>query len=160
MKLWVFLQSTAGMSKRCMKNCLNLWGKQKKMVTLQFIPYTEIEALSSVGRIRKLLNIAKKNKIVLLQGRLSKDEETELIKTTMEEINKEFRGIELAVIDPSQSETLEGFAKVKNDFFSLFLGNRSGFTVIGPASVVKSIKKNPDKIELLTMNKRRRSKKK
>ena len=56
------------------------------MVTLQFIPYTEIEELSSIGRIRKLLNIAKQNKIVLLQGRLKKDEETELIKATMEEI--------------------------------------------------------------------------
>ena len=84
------------------------------MVTLQFVPYTEIEELTSVGRIRKLLTIAKQNKIVLLQGRLSKEEEAELIKTTMEEINKEFKGIELAVIDPSQSEALEGFAKVKN----------------------------------------------
>ncbi len=128
------------------------------MVTLQFIPYTEIEELSSVGRIRKLLNIAKQNKIVLLQGRLSKDEEVELIKTTMEEINKSFRGIELAVIDPSQSEVLEGFAKIKNDFFAMLLGQRSGFTVIGPANIVKSIKKNPNKIELFTVHKRKRKK--
>ena len=129
------------------------------MVTLQFVPYTEIEELTSVGRIRKLLTIAKQNKIVLLQGRLSKEEEAELIKTTMEEINKEFKGIELAVIDPSQSEALEGFAKVKNDFFSMLLGQRSGFTVIGPANIVKSIKKNPNKIELFTTNKRRSRKK-
>lgn len=129
------------------------------MVTLQFVPYTEIEELSSVGKIRKLLTIAKQNKIVLLQGRLSKDEETELIKTTMEEINKEFKGIELAVIDPMQSEALEGFAKFKSNFFSVLLGNRSGFTIIGPASVVESIKKNPDKIELLTINKQRSRKK-
>lgn len=128
------------------------------MVTLQFVPYTEIEELDSVNRIKKLLTIAKQNKIVLLQGRLSKEEETELIKTTMEEINKEFKGIELAVIDPSQSEALEGFAKFKNDFFSMLLGNRSGFTVIGPANIVKSIKKNPNKIELFTKNRRKRRK--
>ena len=48
------------------------------MVTLQFVPYTEISGLSSVGRIRMLLNIAKQNKIVLLQGRLKKEEEAEL----------------------------------------------------------------------------------
>ena len=42
------------------------------MLTLQFVPYTEIESLSSVGRIRKLLNITKENRIVLLQGRLRK----------------------------------------------------------------------------------------
>ena len=38
------------------------------MVTLQFIPYSEIETLSSIGRIRKILNIAKQDRIVLLQG--------------------------------------------------------------------------------------------
>jgi len=129
------------------------------MVTLQIIPYTEIEGLSSLGRIRKLLNIAKQDKIVLLQGRLAKDEEAELIKVTMEEINKEFSGIELAVIDPSQSASLSGFDKFKSDFVSLLLGNRVGFTIIGPANVVKSIKKNPNKIELFTGEKVRRAKK-
>lgn len=119
------------------------------MVTLQFVPYTEIEQLSSVGRIRKLLNVAKQNKIVLLQGRLKKEEETELIKTTMEEINKEFRGIELAVINPAQA-SLEGFSKFKNSVISLVMGDRQGLTIIGPANVVKAISKNPDKIELYT----------
>lgn len=119
------------------------------MVTLHFIPYTEIEQLSSVGRIRKLLNVAKQNKIVLLQGRLKREEETELIKTTMEEINKEFRGIELAVINPAQA-SLEGFSKFKNSVISLVMGDRQGLTIIGPANVVKAISKNPDKIELYT----------
>ncbi|MBI4140570.1 DUF2073 domain-containing protein [Candidatus Woesearchaeota archaeon] len=119
------------------------------MVTLHFVPYTEIEQLSSVGRIRKLLNVAKQNKIVLLQGRLKREEETELIKTTMEEINKEFRGIELAVINPTQA-SFDGFAKVKNSLMSFVLGDRQGLTIIGPANVVKAISKNPDKIELFT----------
>jgi len=125
------------------------------MVTIQFLPYTEIETLSAVGRIRKLLNIAKENKIVLLQGRLRKEEETELIKATMEEINKEFKGIELAVIHPSLSH-LTGLQKFKNDLFSAVLGDRQGLTIIGPASVVKAIKKDPNKIELLTSEKRKK----
>lgn len=125
------------------------------MVTIQLLPYTEIEGLSAVGRIRKLLNIAKENKIVLLQGRLKKEEETELIKVTMEEINREFKGIELAVIHPSQSQ-LTGFQKFKNDLLSVVLGDRQGLTIIGPANVVKAIKKDPNKIELLTSERRRR----
>lgn len=124
------------------------------MVTLQFVPYTEIESLSGVGRIKKLLNIAKQNKIVLLQGRLKKDEETELIKSTMEEINKEFRGIELAVINPSEA-SVSGFDKFKTTMFSFLLGDRQGLTIIGPANVVKSIKKDPHKIELFTSERRR-----
>ena len=124
------------------------------MVTLQFVPYTEIQSLSGIGRIRKLLGIAKQNKIVLLQGRLKKDEETELIKATMEEINREFKGIELAVINPSEA-SISGFDKLKTTMFSLLLGDRAGLTIIGPANVVKSIKKDPHKIELLTSERRR-----
>ena len=75
------------------------------MLTLEFVPYHEIARLSSIGRIRKLLNIAKQNKIVLLEGRLKKEEEVELIKTTMEEINDEFKGIELAVIYPTKNDS-------------------------------------------------------
>ena len=125
------------------------------MVTLQVVPYTEIEGLTSVGRIRKLLNIAKQDKIVLLQGRLSKEEEAELIKATMEEINASFKGIELAVLDPSAAN-VAGLQKFRNVFANFILGNRQGLTVIGPANVVKSIKRDPNKIELFTQEKRKR----
>ncbi len=130
------------------------------MVTLQLVPYAEIESLTSVGRIRKLLNIAKENKIVLLQGRLKREEEAELIKATMEEIDKEFKGIELAVINPSVA-SLTGLQKLKNNFVSVLLGERQGLTIIGSASVVSKIKKDPHKIELLTREvKTRKTKKK
>lgn len=119
------------------------------MLTLQFVPYSEIEYLSSVGRIRKLLNITKENRIVLLQGRLRKDEETELIKATMEEIDKDFKGIELSVIYPDKKEN-DLFRKVKRNFVNMILGDRQGLTIIGPASVVREIKKDPDKIQLFT----------
>jgi hypothetical protein len=39
------------------------------------------------------------------------------------------------------------------------LGDRSGLTIIGPASVVKAIKKDPNKIELYTSEKRKKRKK-
>ncbi len=125
------------------------------MVTIQLIPYSEIDGMSSVGRIRKLLNIAKENKIVLLQGRLKKEEETELIKATMEEINKEFKGIELAVINPGKTRDV-GFTKLKNDLINSLLGERAGLTIIGPASVVKSIKKDPSKIQLMLAKERKK----
>lgn len=132
---------------------MRAWLRLHKMVTLQIVPYADIERLSSIGRIRKLLNIAKQNKIVLLQGRLRKDEETELIKVTMEEINHEFRGIELVVINPPKVR-VDGFEKLKYGLMSMLLGERSGLTVIGPASVVKKIKKDPNKIELFTQERR------
>lgn len=124
------------------------------MVTIRLVPYAEVGFLSSVGRIRKLLNLAKENKIVLLQGRLDSEEEAELIKATMEEINKEFKGIELAVINP-EARGLSGTQRFKENMLSLLLGNRRGMTVIGPASIVKKIKKNPNNIELYTREKKK-----
>lgn len=123
------------------------------MVTLTVVPYSEIQPLSSVGRIRKLLNIAKKDRIVLLQGRLRSEEEAELIKATMEEINKDFKGIELAVINPTE-KTDSNLDRWKNELAGLLLGDRTGLTIIGPASVVKAIRQDPNKIELLTRKSR------
>jgi len=127
------------------------------MVTLQFVPYHEIEDLGSARRVKKLIDIVKQNKIVLLQGRLKKEEETDLIAITMEEVGNKFKGIELAVINPEDKENV-GFKKLRSNFFGFLLGDRQGLTVIGPASVVKEIKKDPNKIELLTKESRNKKK--
>ncbi|HIH39380.1 TPA: DUF2073 domain-containing protein [Candidatus Woesearchaeota archaeon] len=124
------------------------------MVTLQLMPYSQIEGLSSLGRIRKLLDVAKDDTVVLLQGRLKPEEETELIKATMEKINKDFKGIELAVVKPGKTKE-GGFASIKNDIINAVLGDRQGFTLVGPANIVKAIKKDPDRIQLM-MNKSRK----
>jgi hypothetical protein len=120
------------------------------MLTLRFVAYHEIEYLSSAKRIHKLLDIVKENKIVLLEGRLKKDEETDLIEITMENIDEKFKGIELAVINPEKQQKINIFRKMKSGFMSMMLGDRTGLTVIGPATVVSEIKKNPNKIELYT----------
>ncbi|MBW2967529.1 DUF2073 domain-containing protein [Candidatus Woesearchaeota archaeon] len=126
-------------------------------LTLQFVPYAEIEGLSSLGRIKKLLTAVKDEKIVLLEGRLKKEEETELIKTTMEEINAEFKGIELAVIYP-EAQNLAFFRKMRQNFINMLLGDRQGLTILGPASVVKEIKRDPNKIQLFTTDTKKKRK--
>jgi hypothetical protein len=119
------------------------------MVTFQFIPYHDMENLGSAKRVNKLLNIVKEDKIVLMEGRLKKEEEADLIEITMEEITPKFRGIELSVIYPDK-EKQDTMQKLKGAFANVLLGDRQGMTIIGPASIVKKIEKNPDKIELFT----------
>ena len=125
------------------------------MVTFQFIPYSDIEYLSSAKRINKLLNIVKDDKIVLLEGRLKKHEEADLIEITMENIDRKFKGVELSVIYPDKDKH-KGMKKLKSGFVSMLLGNRSGMTIVGPASVVKKIEQNPNKIELFTKETRKK----
>lgn len=119
------------------------------MVTFQFIPFQDIENLGSAKRVNKLLNIVKEDKIVIMEGRLRKEEEADLIEITMEEISPKFKGIELSVIYPDQSRQ-NPMQKVKGAFANVLLGDRQGLTIIGPASIVKKIEKNPGKIELFT----------
>ena len=119
------------------------------MVTFQFIPHHEIQGLTSAKRVNKLLNIVKQNKIVLLEGRLKKEEETDLIEITMEEISSKFKGIELSVIYPDKN-SFKGIQKVRQGFVNMILGDRQGMTIIGPATIVKKIEQNPNKIELFT----------
>ncbi|MCC7574184.1 DUF2073 domain-containing protein [Candidatus Woesearchaeota archaeon] len=119
------------------------------MLTLQFIPYNEIDGLSSDKRISKLLKAVKANKIVLLEGRLKPEEEAELIQKTMEQINDNFKGIELSAVNTTNLS--EGFIKkLKTKLVNLLLGNRHGLTIIGPAKIIKEIKQDPDKIQLFT----------
>lgn len=124
-------------------------------LTLQFVPYAEIDPLSSVKRIQKLLQIVKNNKIILLEGRLRSHEEAELIRKTMEEISDKFKGIELSVINPEVADAAF-MKKVKNRFMNLLLGNRRGFTIIGPATIVKEIKQDPGKIQLLMQSSKKK----
>ncbi len=117
------------------------------MITLQFLPYSEIESLSSQQRISKLLNLVKNDKVVLLQGRLKAEEEANLIQQTMELISETFKGIELCTIYPEENN-LQFMKKVRRGMTKMLLGQREGITIIGPANVVKEIKKDPNKIEL------------
>ena len=61
---------------------------------------------------------------------------------------KNFKGIELAVITNDDEEGF--FNQFRNGLINIISkGNLGAITIIGPASVVKEIKKNPKKIELL-----------
>jgi len=118
------------------------------MLTIQFVPYAEIQNLNSGKRIGKLLKVVKEEKIVIMEGRLKSSEEAELIRKTMEDITEKFTGIEIATINrDSKNEAF--FQKLKSVFINMLLGNRQGLTIIGPASIVKEVKKDPDKIQLL-----------
>ena len=122
------------------------------MLKIQFIPYSEIEQLAPDARVNKLLRISKENKIVVMEGRLKPEEETLLIQRTMESISKNFKGIELCTIYPDKNKKQDISKALKDIMARFLLGDREGLTIIGPANIIKDIKKNPDNIELLTQN--------
>jgi hypothetical protein len=121
-----------------------------KGFSIQFLPFYEIKNLDTVARIKKILNIVLGNNILIIQGRLKNEEETRLIEDTMVMIDhvKGFKGIEIAVIDNEGNESF--FEKFKKRAANVLMGGNLGaVTIIGPATVVKEIKKDPKKIELM-----------
>tara|TARA_B100001971_G_scaffold192037_1_gene195989 strand:+ start:2101 stop:2502 length:402 start_codon:yes stop_codon:yes gene_type:complete len=124
--------------------------KKIKGFTIQFMPYSEIRDLDSDQRIKKILGIVLGNNILILQGRLEPEEEARLIGDTMAMIKhiKKFKGIELAVVSGNRNKGF--FDKFKRNIVNIVSGGDLGaITIIGPATIVKEIKRNPKKIELL-----------
>jgi len=105
-------------------------------------------------KIRKILKGVKEDKIILIEGRLNPIEESELIKRTMQIISKSFKGIEIASMDYQFKGDFVD--RVKKDIAHFLLRKRSGLTIVGPATIVKEIRKDPAKIELLTLEKRKK----
>ena len=126
--------------------------RSKKLggLTLQFMPYSEIAGLDSVERIKKLLRIILDNKVVILQGKLKPEEETRLIEDTMIMVGniKGFKGVELAVIS-QDSEDVGFFGKMKFGLAKALTGQENAMTIIGPATIVKEMKKDPKKLEVM-----------
>ena len=126
--------------------------KNKKIhgLSLQVIPFAEIEKLGISERVKRILDLVLKNKIVIIHGRLRAEEEARLIEDTMAMVDhiRGFKGIELAVIEPDMRN--RGiFDKMKYNIAKSLVGDSAALTVIGPSSVVKEIRRDPKKIELL-----------
>ena len=128
------------------------------MLTLQFVPFAEVGSLSQDERLKKLLDLVKEEKIILMEGKLKSQEKSDLISKTMAEIDKKFKGIEIEELD-LESKEIALLEKIRSMFINLLLGSRKGFTIIGPASIIKEIKKDPGKIQLLTEDSTKKKKK-
>lgn len=118
-------------------------------LTLRFLSYSEFARIEKTKRVKSILDIVLTGKIVILQGKLETAEETGLIQATMALVGriKGFKGVEIAVINPDSEQAF--MDKIKVGIAKVVAGDRYSLTIIGPASLVKEIKRDPKKIELL-----------
>lgn len=125
--------------------------KKIKGLSIHVMPFSEVKLLSIGERVKKILSLVLSNKIVILHGRLRAEEQARLIEDTMALVDhvKSFKGIELAVIEPNMKEATI-MVKMRQSIARTIAGEDSSvLTVIGPASIIKEIKKDPKKIEVL-----------
>ncbi len=116
--------------------------KEGRGLRIKFVPYESMK--SDYSSVMKGL---KENAIILVDAKLSPEEETDLIKETMKQISSTFKGIEMSSLDISETAQ-KGLGRIRNIFVEAVLGKKRGITIIGPAKIVRKIKKNPEDLLL------------
>lgn len=109
---------------------------------IKLMPYEKLGKNS----FRDLMKDLQERTLILIDAKLTPDEEASLIEETMKRVNSKFSGIELSSLD--FSEEGNGFRRIKNAIIEKIIGKRRGMTIIGPAKIVRKIKKNPEEILL------------
>lgn len=102
---------------------------------MDLISGEKLEKMTSMEKIRLILDKVKTGRIVVLESGLTPDEEVRLIEMTMSEIRlDEFSGIEIESYP----------VKRESSFFNKLLGKnvKGRMTVIGPANQLRTIEKN------------------
>ena len=113
--------------------------KKDKGISFNLVSRHKLQALSSEEKLRFILREVKNGKILVLEHGLTPIEQTSLIERTMKEIEQDtFIGVEM-----------EGYGEDQPTFFQRLLGitRRPRITLIGPANLLKTIKKDNDMIQ-------------
>jgi len=114
-------------------------------IKIKFLPYEKLKD----DNIKEIMHDLKKNTIIMIDAKLSPDQETKLIEETMKCITSHFSGIELDSLDLKKSDGDDSMiTRLKDQIVEFLTGKKRGLTLIGPADIIKKIEKNPDDLLL------------
>ena len=106
---------------------------------MDFLSSTMLNSRTSMEKISMIVDRVKNGDLVVIEGWLTPEEEAELIETTMREIDVEnFMGIDIYTLE-----------KDKKSFFGLSKSKIVGITIIGPANVMKAVKKKSNFLSMI-----------
>ena len=117
----------------------------KKNIDMEFITFEKLRGMTIKEQVRFIIKKVKDKKILIFDSRLNPEEEAKLISETMKKINKKFTGIEICSLNSTKREE-DWKEKLKNFFFKILTGKNRGVSIIGPANIIKNIKRDPDNI--------------
>ena len=117
---------------------------EKGSLRIKLVPYERLKADS----FKILVKDLKEDAIVLVDAKLTPEEESELIKETMKGISDSFSGIEMCSLELAPKKGQTNVSRVRNRLAEMMLGKKRGITLIGPATIVRKVKKNPEELLL------------
>lgn len=113
-------------------------------IKIKFLPYEKFKK----NTLKKFLKDLEENTIILIDAKLEPAEEAHIIEETMMRVSEKFTGIELNSIDLSKSKAANNIDRIKFKLIEALSGKKRGITIIGPAKIVRQIKKNPEELLL------------
>ena len=106
---------------------------------MDFLSSDALKSKSSIEKISMIVDKVKKGELLVIEGGLKPEEEAELIETTMREIDVEsFMGIDIYTLEKDESS-----------FFGLSKKKTVGITIIGPANVMKQVKRKSNFLSMV-----------
>jgi len=120
--------------------------KAKKKVDLEFIPFESLKNMTLQKQVKFIIEKTKDDKILIFDSKLTPEDEAKLISETMKHINKNFSGIEICSLYSEKDK--DWIDKSKDVIFKLLTGKSRGTSIIGPAKIIKEIKRNPNSISM------------
>jgi hypothetical protein len=115
-------------------------------VQIDLISSERLENLTSLEKIRMILEKVINGNVVVLEKGLTADEQSLLIETTMREIKPDgFAGIEMETYS-SESATHQKSGGLFSGLFGKKENTSGRMTVIGPANQMKTLKKDKNLI--------------
>ena len=113
--------------------------KKDNGISFNLVSRQKLESLTSAEKLNFILKEVKKGKILVLEEGLTPIEQTSLIECTMREIEQDtFIGVEM-----------EGYGEDAPTFLQklLGLGRRPRMTLIGPADLLKTVRKDSNMVQ-------------
>ena len=113
--------------------------KKESEISFNLVSRHKLDELTSSEKLQFILKEVKKGKILVLEHGLTPFEQANLIENTMKEIEEDtFIGVEM-----------EGLGEDRPTFFQKLFGysRKPRVTLIGPANLLKTIRKDNDMIQ-------------
>jgi hypothetical protein len=133
-----------------------------KKIKMDFISSSMLNGKTGKKKINFILSKVKDGSILVMDGVLKPDEEVDLIKETMRRVDDGFPGIEICSLKKQAKGWQQFFdvlsersEKVQDYIWRGITGKpiakdlKTGLTLIGPAKIIKDVKKNPDSFSVL-----------
>ena len=129
-----------------------------KKMKIDFVSSVKLNGKTQKKKINYILGKVKDGSILVMDGVMRPEEEMDLIKETMRRVDDGFPGIEVC----SLKKQVKGFKQIfetltdrREKIWNWLTGKqdqtnlKTGITLVGPAKLIKKIKKNPDSFSVL-----------